>query len=891
MPSTIYGIPLDIIVGLALLFFIILGLYLLDLKVRKNNKLRLQQSEERYRMLADNSNDILIQFDTFGEINYVSPGSTQILGFTPEELKNRKLRDLIHPDDMKYFDMIYTQQDFFHLPPVTFRFKDNDNEYIWIESVNKDLYSDQDGDKTRQIISSWRDVSERKQNEEELQQYKMQLEKMVYERTEKLNLLNSSLVKEINDKKEIEMTMQRQNTVLEAIGFCSEILLKLPDFEPAIAEALKQLGKAADLSHVYICENSTDNAEDIMFSIRYEWCAEGMPHHLSDPEWQDFSYGKNGLSKWVELFSKGDNINENMNSLPENEKIYFSKLGIKSLLAIPIRCADKWWGFIGFAENRFEKEWKDPEIKVLKNAADIIGAAIERQLMEAEFNMLVLAVEHSPASIIITDVNGNIQYANPKFTLLTGYALKEVIGKNAGILKSGLHSAEYYKEMWDAILSGKEWNGEFHNKKKNGELYWEYESISPILTKGQISHFIGIKEDITERKEYEKHLKEAKEMAESANRAKSEFLANMSHEIRTPMNSILGMAELLQSSTLSPDHQEYASTICNSSKMLLSLINDILDMSKIEAGKIELHHDPVDFLETIEDVAHLNSMAASEKGLRIILYYDPGAPRYLIGDAVRIRQVLINLVGNAVKFTDKGEVLIKAVCIGRTREFASIRIDVIDTGPGIPQEAHDHIFDKFTQLDASITRRYGGTGLGLPICKKLMEIMNGEIGLESSPGNGSDFHCIFNLPVMQSPPPEEIPVAADNLRILVADNNITSRTALCNQLSYWNVKYDEVITFDAAISKIRESLSSGIPYPLCFIDQELPGMDNEESTELLMEAGKDIQMVITSTSGIFPDKLKRHENIIFMRRPVKISWLPDLINESILKQDKSHTTG
>ncbi len=768
MPSTIYGIPFDIIIGLILLFFIICGLYFLDLKVRKNNKLRLEQGEER--------------------------------------------------------------------------------------------------------------------NEDELRKHKLQFEQTVYDRIEKLNLLNISLTKEINDKKEIEMALQKQNTILEAIGFCSEILLKLPDFEPAIVEALKQLGKAADLSLIYICENSAEDTGDMLASIRYEWCANGIPLHLSNPECQDISYEKCGLSRWVELLRKSDSVHEKINSLPENERIYFLKLNMKSVLAVPIRCADKWWGFIGFAENRFEKEWKDPEIKILKNAADIIGAAIERQQMEAEFNMLVLAVEHSPASIVITDVNGNIQYANPKFTLLTGYALKEVIGKNASILKSGTHSTKYYMEMWNTILSGKEWNGEFHNRKKNGELYWEYESISPIMTKGQITHFIGIKEDITERREYEKHLREAKETAESANRAKSEFLANMSHEIRTPMNSILGMAEILQASTLSPDHQEYATAICNSSKMLLSLINDILDMSKIEAGKIELHNEAVDILETIEDIAHLNSMAASEKGLRLILYFEPGTPRYLIGDAVRIRQVLINLVGNAVKFTDKGEVLIKAACISRSGESAKIRIDVIDTGPGIPKEAHDHIFDKFTQLDASITRRYGGTGLGLPICKKLMKIMNGEIKLKSSPGNGSDFYCIFNLPVMQSPPPEEIPESADNLKILVADSNTTSRIALCGQLSQWKLKYDEAMTFDEVLFKVKNSISSREPYCICFIDQELPGLSNEATIGLMEETNKDSQLVITSTSGIFPDNFRDYENIITMRRPLKISWLPNLINESVKRK-------
>ncbi len=866
-----------------LLMFSIFLLYLHHAMV-KNRKLLLD-SEERYRILAENSNDILVRLSSSKNAIYISPACERILNYKLEELSGDQFHSRIHPDDMASFNSIFTNPEQ-TAKQVIFRFLMKDGSFTWIESVNRIIKSNRD-DGDIEILSSWRNISERKKNEEELLQYRLHLEKMVSDRTEKLNIVNENLTREIKEREGIEEILKRQNIILEAASNCSESLIKLPDFESALNDALSHIGRAAELSTVFIFENNLPgNSGEITASMKYEWTVEGAPRLSGNPAFHDFTFEENGLSRWVEVLEHGGNIYGNLRDFPEQESKMFMGIGIKSALVIPIKCADKWWGEIIFIETRHDKTWFEPEIKVLKSSANIIGAAIERQQMEAEFNMLILGVEHSPASIVITDMDGNIEYVNPKFTKLTGYTQKEVLGKNMSIQKSGEHGPEFYRQMWSTLQAGKEWKGEFHNRKKNGELYWEYVSISPIMHKGQLTHFIGFKEDITGRKEHERWLKEAKEAAESANRSKSEFLANMSHEIRTPMNSILGMAELLQSSSnLSSEHVEYASAICNSSKMLLSLINDILDMSKIEAGKLDIHNEPLDLLETIEDVVHINSVAAAGKDLRLIVSFEQGTPRYVIGDAIRIRQVLINLTINAVKFTKKGHVLIKASCPEMNADSASIRIDVIDTGAGIPEESQKFIFEKFTQLDASMTRRYGGAGLGLPICKRLMELMGGEIGVSSFAGKGSDFYCIFKLPLMPTVPGQDVILETNSTpaRILVADENHMSCESMCSQISALNISCESANSFAGAMELLNKATGDGQPFTICFIDRDVPGF-NIDAFKNLPES---TEIIIMSPDQKGSEAYKNRENMIFMRRPLKLSWLPDLINEALLRNRRA----
>lgn len=352
------------------------------------------------------------------------------------------------------------------------------------------------------------------------------------------------------------------------------------------------------------------------------------------------------------------------------------------------------------------------------------------------------SIEQSPSTIVITDVKGNIEYVNPKFTEVTGYTLAEVLGKNPSILKSGQMSPETYAELWTTIKSGEVWRGEFLNKRKNGELYWEWATMTSIKNEdGAITNYLSIKEDISSRKKMEADLIIAKNKAEENDRLKSAFLANMSHEIRTPLNSIIGFSELLSDPGFESDQRyDFARIITNSGNNLLSIISDIMDISKIEAGQVEIKKNVFSVKRLIQDIHHEYQIKAHMKGVEFHISKDLSPDDLLIeSDQTKVKQVLVNFVGNALKFTEKGTIEIGAKVIGR-----SVQIFVKDTGIGIPEQYHARIFERFRQVEGSYTRKYGGNGLGLAISKSLIEMLGGTIEMQSQEGKGSLFY--FTLP-------------------------------------------------------------------------------------------------------------------------------------------------
>lgn len=372
----------------------------------------------------------------------------------------------------------------------------------------------------------------------------------------------------------------------------------------------------------------------------------------------------------------------------------------------------------------------------------------ERSRAEEELQTLRKAVEQSANAIIITDTTGKIEYVNPAFQKSTGFTAAEAIGRNPNILKSGEQNAAFYQELWTTISSGRIWRGQFHNKTKDGALYWVSATISPVYdATGKIRHFIAINEDFTALKSLEASLLDALARAESASRAKSEFLAVMSHELRTPLNGVLGFAELLSTALLDVEQKEYLQTIRNCGEHLLNIVNDILDFSSIEKGSMRLESAPVIVSSLVEESCLIVRKAATDKGLDFHCALDPTVPVEISGDGRRIRQILINLLGNAVKFTSQGSILL-TVSPGIIDQQPTLDFSVKDTGAGIPSTMIGDLFEPFTQVDSSLHRQFEGTGLGLAISKRLVEAMGGTINVVSTLGQGSTF--TFRIPIGSS---------------------------------------------------------------------------------------------------------------------------------------------
>ena len=387
---------------------------------------------------------------------------------------------------------------------------------------------------------------------------------------------------------------------------------------------------------------------------------------------------------------------------------------------------------------------------------------------------------------------------------------------------------------WDDHLkTGRPYRVEYRINRADGKVVWAFSTSELILdARGKPQRLIGALQNITGRKLAEAEMAEARDAAEAANRAKSEFLANMSHEIRTPMNGVIGMNALLLRGPLSPEQRQYAETVKTSAESLLAVINDILDVSKLEAGKVDLEAIDFDLTTLVEDVAELLAPKAAEKQLEIACYLDDGAQGAFTGDPTRLRQVLLNLVANAVKFTERGFVAVEVKSQPRPSGAVGLRVEVSDTGPGLTPEAKLGLFQKFHQADGSITRRYGGTGLGLSICRQLVELMGGRIGVRDREGGGCVFWFELELPPAARPPaPAPAQVRPDQLagvRILVVDDIAINRDIFRRQLEAEGARVEEAASGPEALRRLAEAQAAGAAFDLVLLDHMMPAMAGDE---------------------------------------------------------------
>ena len=430
------------------------------------------------------------------------------------------------------------------------------------------------------------------------------------------------------------------------------------------------------------------------------------------------------------------------------------------------------------------------------------------------------------AIVAVTDPAGRIIEVNDAFCAISGYSRAELIGQTPRAINSGYHPPAFFADLWQTIKAGRIWHGEFRNRHKNGSFYWRDTTIVPFTdARGRIETYIAIGYDITARREENASLVRLAKEAQAASQAKADFLANMSHEIRTPMNAVIGMTELLLDTPLTATQREFVQTISISGDSLLVLINDILDFSKIESGKLELEHAPLNLRDCIESAIDLTVRPASVKGLDLVHWLEDDVPEHILGDITRLRQILVNLIGNAVKFTAHGEVLITVSHRPATdAQPARLHFAVRDTGIGILPDRMDRLFKAFSQVDTSTTRKYGGTGLGLTICTRLIDCMKGRIWVESAFGQGSTFQ--FELPLHPATagthitPVTPVPTLAGR-RVLLVDDNPTNLQILTLQTQRWGL----IPTGAASGVAALHQLETAPPFDLAIIDVQMPDMD------------------------------------------------------------------
>ncbi|MFH1118527.1 MAG: ATP-binding protein [Bacteroidota bacterium] len=651
-----------------------------------------------------------------------------------------------------------------------------------------------------------------------------------------------ALARNITGRKLAEIGLARQSEILEGVARATNALLLGNNLNESIQYAFSIIGPATHVDRVYLFEYHSDpTGNGLLISQRFEWCKPGVEPQMSNPDLQNLP--ADFIPRWNRILEKGGVVSGLVRDFPAEERELLEPQDILSLLVVPVFAENSLLGFIGFDDCTEGSGWTESEAHILRSVATGIGSAIMRhrseEMLRFSENRFRVMYEESPLGLVLTDDYGVITDVNRAFLEMLGQT-KELIGKTTFF---DLIPKEYVRVKHEVIVALK------YNRRAGPveiSLWTKDNRQVPVILNLVLlddltrnPQVLLVVENITYRKEAEIELIGAKEAADRANMAKSEFLANMSHEIRTPLNAIMGFSELLTEQLSNSKQLEFVDVINKSGKNLLLLINDILDLSKIEAGKIIIQPEPVNPQSLLNELTRIFSLPIQEKKLGFTVKSDSFLPESLLLDETRIRQVLFNLVGNAVKFTNKGDIVLSCRSVSKKGDTSRIDLmfEVSDTGVGIPEDQHETIFQAFRQQEGQSTRKFGGTGLGLTITRRLVEMMNGTITVESEPGKGSIFRVwLYNVAVSSGKKTVSLSedyakarsYTFDNPLILLVEDIDVNRLVIREMLSSRNIRLLEAINGEVAIAMAREHRPD-----LILMDMQMPVMDGYTATRLI----------------------------------------------------------
>ncbi len=809
----------------------------MDVSEKKRSEKALQESERNYRLLVNNIPNVVYKGYTDGSIDVYDDKIEKLSGYPMEAFQSKRLKwtDLILPEDIEgarqeFIDALKGKRSYLR----EYRIRKKNGDIVWVEAGGQ-IICDAAG-KAEFITGALLNITERKHAEEALRRAHAELETRVEERTAELARMNEDLQAEIRERRQAEDALRESEQQLAGIVASVTDRMSMIDETHTIVWA-------NDVARRLFGDDVVGKKCHEAYRLKREVCR---------------------VCVVAQTFKDGQVHEQEVDAVGRDGRrmIFWSTASVTA----------------------WHKDGR-PRL-VVENSRNITARKRVEEALRASEQKYRGIFENATEGIFQTTPPGRIITANPAFVNILGYDSAEDLVKSVTDIREQVYVVPENRDEFKRLMEQKGSVKNFETRwyRKDGrKIHVSINAHSVLDDRGAILYYEGILEDVTQKKRAQE-LKIAKDAAEAATHAKSNFLANMSHEIRTPMNAIIGLTDLALNAELTPKQREYFSMIQVSARSLLRIINDILDFSKIEAGRLDIEKTDFMLHTLLDNLSDMFSNMASDKGIEMVISVDDDVPDALVGDPLRLGQVLTNLMSNAVKFTNKGEVFIKVSAVKKEDDAARLKFMVKDTGIGIAREQLAKLFVSFSQADDSITRKYGGTGLGLTISKRLVEMMGGEFQVKSRPGKGSAFAfaLTFQLQSGNDARKPDIPDELQGKRVLVVDDNRTSRQIMSELLLKLRFEATAAAGGRAALEAL-DAAHPETPYDLIIVDWMMPDMDGIATVKEIMARPECRQIPVVMMTAFGRDEVIEEARAAgvkaFLIKPIKLSLLVKTILE------------